>query len=494
MNAPAEALASALDRYRDALPPGEVITFRVDGVDRLGIPILDATYMPDDATHNIYGVGYGASETEALVGAYGELCEDTFHSRAFVALDLEAGTYPELCERFGNDRVIDPMTLALEAGTERVDERNLRWAPVRRLRDDAVCWCPAEFVTSYNTEIPDYPDQLTTAITNGMGAGDTFERALLHALCELLQRDGNADSFRALDQGQVIPTASLPAEVRAIVDELAAKDLHVTTKLARVTCGCASVYAVGRDTYAGEAFPLSVTACGEAADPDIATALRKAVLECASAHTRKIFYHSTFARKGPHAPAGYEAAQRAIIDLDHEEPRALAAMMRWVQMDREAVYAELAGTVFSERSRVDPDELPHFADSSQEGRLQRVLAGYRDEGLEVYYFESSPQGSAGVRTVKAIVPGIEMEFGSYHRLGERGARRLLDRDDELLHRTPGEGRARVVLRPDAEERLGGPLYLDVARLDERVGALYALYREPSAHAAQYAIETGYVPG
>lgn len=485
------ALHAALRLYESALPPGEVTTFRIDGVDRLGVPILDATYIPADASHNIYGVGYGATEDEALVGAYGELCEDTFHSSAFRALALEEGTYPELVERFGTERVIDPVSLVLEAGTDRVDERRLRWAPVTRSRDSATCYCPAEFVTSYNSELPDYPNQLATAITNGMGAGDTLERALLHGLCELLQRDGNADSFRALDQGQVIPYGKLPDEVREIVDELAAKNLHITTKLARVTCGCASVYAVGRDTHDAEAFPLSVTACGEAADPDVATALRKAVLECASAHTRKIFYHSTFERKAPHAPDGYEAAQRAIIDLDHEEPRALRAMMRWLRMSREEVYAELEDTVFSERERVDPATLPRFSDSGQAARLQQVLKGYRAEGIEVYYFDSSPRGEDGVRTVKVIAPGIEMEFGSYHRIGERGARRLLARGDGLIVRESGEGRRRVILRPEAEARLGGPLYLDVATLDERVGTLYPLYREPSAHAAQYAIETGY---
>ena len=492
MLSPTPALRRALGLYRDSLPAGEVYSFRIDGVDRLGIPILDATYVPADGTAYSYGVGYGATELEAEVGAYGELVEDANNLRAFRETTLEEGTYPELCARFGESRVIDPVRMVLEAGTDvgEVDARRLRWAPVTRLRDGLTCYCAAEFVTSYGHQLPDYPQQLTTAITNGMGAGDTLERALLHALCELLQRDGNADSFRALDRGRVIPTELLPPQARELVDELAARDLYVTTKLARVTCGCASVYAVGRDRYDGEDFPLSVTACGEAADPDVATALRKAVLECASAHTRKIFYHSSFARKAPHAPEGYEAQQRRLVHLDKEEPRALRAMARWVRMSREEVYEELADTVFDERERVDPATLPSFADASQEGRLARVLEGIRGEGMEVYTFDSSPGGDSPVRTVKAIVPGIEMEFGSYHRLGERGARRLLERGDALVSREPHEAWARVALRPEQEARLGGPVYLDVASLDARVGALYPLYREPGAHAAQVAIEQG----
>ncbi len=136
--------------------------------------------------------------------------------------------------------------------------------------------------------------------------------------------------------------------------------------------------------------------------------------------------------------------------------------------------------------------MPAFAKTDQAARLERVLEGLRGEGIEeVYYFDSSPAGDAGVRTVKAIVPGIEMEFGSYHRLGERGARRLLERGDDFIGRAPGEGRARVVLRPEAEARLGGAVYLDVTELDRRVGALYPLYREPTAHAAPYAIDTGW---
>ncbi len=295
MKSSPEALQTAITLYRAALPPGEVHTFRIDPIDRLGIPILDATYMPTTAADYTYGVGYGATADEALVGAYGELCEDYFHTEACLVIEFERGTFPAMRERYGADAVIDPMTLALEAGTERVDERHLRWAPVTRLRDGAECWCPAEFVVSYESHVPDYPDQLTTAITNGMGAGDTLERALLHGLCELLQRDGNADSFRALDQGKVIPHEALPAEVAELVDRLAERNFYVTTKLARVTCGCASVYAVGRDAFSGEAFPLSVTACGEAADPDVSR--RRSVRPCSSVPRR------TRARSGTTRPS-----------------------------------------------------------------------------------------------------------------------------------------------------------------------------------------------
>ena len=40
---------------------------------------------------------------------------------------------------------------------------------------------------------------------------------------------------------------------------------------------------------------------------------------------------------------------------------------------------------------------------------------------------------------------------------------------------------------DAEERLGGPAWLDRAAIDRAVGGLLPLYREPGRHAAPVAL-------
>ena len=40
---------------------------------------------------------------------------------------------------------------------------------------------------------------------------------------------------------------------------------------------------------------------------------------------------------------------------------------------------------------------------------------------------------------------------------------------------------RVVLTPDAEERLGGPVWYSYATAERIVGARYPLYREPPRH-------------
>ena len=490
---PARDAAEAIARYRASLPPGGLEEFRIDPVDYLGIPIVCIDHFADDGIVS-NGIGYGATEEAARLGAFGELCEERHTVAGFARLGLEEGSYRELAARHGAEFVIDPLTLVLEAGSAYTPELPLRWAPVERLGDGAPCWVPAEFVACGNGQLGDYPNRLVTAIRNGSGAGDTAERALLHGALELLQRDGNADCFRALDRGWVIGYDTLPGACRALVDELAGKGLHVTCKLARVTCGCVSVYAVG-DDRTDDDFPIGVTATGEGCDPDATRALLKAITECASSHSRKRFNNVPWDISGAVAPPGYRERWRAEIDLDREEPRALRAMTDWLSGSREDLRAKLAANVFSRKRTVDAGTLPRRDDlAGVPAQWAFVRDQLRAEGLTPYVFRAATTGGH-CHVSKLIVPGIEQELGSYHRLGERGVRRLLDRDDvRLISREGGPGRERVLLTAAAEERLGGPVWLEAARLDRLVDPVYALYREPTSHAARYAIDTGYYTG
>ncbi len=481
-------LQRVLSIYRDNLPPGDLQSFRIDPNDRLGVPVVDATFVPDHNPRRYNGVGYGATEVKAQLSAFGELYEYMAIPEAFLQLPIREASYQQMVKQEGIEQVIDPLTLVLPAGSPYTADTPLRWTEVRRLADDAPAWVPSEFVTNSDSDVA-YPTQLTTALTNGDGTGDTREQAVLHGLLELLQRDGNCDSFRALDQGRVIDSAGIAPRTRKLMNHLEDRGLRVIPKLARETCGCVSVYAVGCD-QSDDPFPLSVTACGEAADPDFDQAMHKAVLECASSHSRKLFYHSSFERKGKITPEGYVERNRALINLDEEEARSLRSMVHWLSLSREELYQRLSDTVFAEREVVSSESFPRFASDIIAERLQRVRQGIANEGMDIYYFAALPADSP-VQVTKVVVPGIEMELGSYHRLGARGVRRLLERDDELISRTAGEGKRRVRLTAEQEETLGGQFWLDTQRLDETIDPVYSLYREPSGHAAAYAYETGY---
>jgi ribosomal protein S12 methylthiotransferase accessory factor len=240
------------------------------------------------------------------------------------------------------------------------------------------------------------------------------------------------------------------------------------------------------------------TACGEAASPDRGRALRKALLEFGAARARKCFMHGPLDLIAEVAPTEYLARFRPRHSLAWEESRALQAMLGWLALSREELTAVVADTVLAKRSTKPFSELPTWApatgaDGDVPGKAlcDELARRLGDAGLDVLYVDLSPLNAAeiGVHAVKAIVPGLEVETMSYLRIGERGARKLLDRGGDLVG--PGEpppGCLPVRLTAAAMERLGGPVWLDPAAVDRAVGRLYPLYREPEYHSCQIVLE------
>ena len=141
----------------------------------------------------------------------------------------------------------------------------------------------------------------------------------------------------------------------------------------------------------------------------------------------------------------------------------------------------LADTVYSDRARKPFAELPSTpgADARASGAVarERLEAG----GLEPLYVDLSPPDRA-IAVVKVITPGLEVETMSYHRIGERNARKLIERDHPLIRFGEPSATLRPVrLTPDALDRFGGQPLFDTALADAIVGPLYPLYREPEAH-------------
>ena len=100
---------------------------------------------------------------------------------------------------------MDPISGCLPAGSSYTPEMELEWVEARRHPDGETVLVPVEFVATRGADLGDYKARSCIApITNGLGAGLDPERALAHAVLELLQRDGNGVAFRALDRGIVV--------------------------------------------------------------------------------------------------------------------------------------------------------------------------------------------------------------------------------------------------------------------------------------------------
>ena len=480
-------LPDAALAYLDALPAGEVAAFPLTPLDRTGLPVwVVALFAEDPRLDGImpYGVGYGATDAQAVLGGLGEVAEMVQPTLTLAGAPLHRGSWTDLTRALGEDAVADPLTLGLPAGSPVGRDTPLAWTEARRARDGATVLAPVDLAAYSRRDLPPGYTPFTTVISNGMGAGPDREWATGHGLLELLQRDGNGLVFRALDQGVALDLpGDLPAAVRAVLDAYAAAGVHVLPKFATDAFGLANVYCVGWDEAGREpAAPIMLTACGEACHPDRDAALQKALTEFAASRVRKAFAHGPAALAAHVAPPGYvERFLRASgSNAKTGEGRAFEAMRDWTGRSAAELKAWLAPNMHSARTHKPFADLPTAPAPDGHTRAAVALERVHAAGIEVLYCDYAPPGG-GFACGKVIAPGLEVETMSYHRIGERNAAALIARDHPLIRFGEPTGTLRPVrLTPEAQARLGSPLF-DTALADAIVGPLYPLYREPEAH-------------
>lgn len=388
-----------------------------------------ASFIGEDGFLND-GFGYGADEAEAIVGALGEISETAHVDRALAACRTECASPREMVRVWGADAVLDPLTLCLPAGSDADADTPLLWVPVRRHGAGTQGWAPMEcvaFAPSQWTARAAEPGNgearmLFRPITCGLGAGTSLAQALSHGVLELLQRDGNCTSFRAMDRGvRILLDDIADAGLAELLDRLRRVGVEPMAKLASTEFGLVNLYVIGRSAEDG--LPIVQTACGEAVHANAERALRKALLEFAAARSRKSFMHGPLEPIHRIAPEGYLEAYTAAFDTAGEEPRALSEVRRWLALDPRELVESLSDTVFAEREQVALSALPSAADPAvraPDDRLADIAGRLDSAGIGIWYFDASPS-TGGPRVVKAIAPGLEGETMSYARIGARGA-------------------------------------------------------------------------
>ena len=493
-------LPAAIEAYRRALPPGQLMEFSLTPLDRLGIPVCALTFLPSaDAPAMVWqlceGIGYGATEDEARVGAYGELTEEVSSSVALTRMERFTGSYNEMVKQRGARSVVDPVTLCLEAGSPYTPDILLEWVEARRFPSHERVMIPSEFVACSGMDAPPRPGiaRLVTPVTNGHGAGTNPEMAQVHGLLELLQRDGNSVQYRALARATAVDLRTITDPIaRELLDRYDRAGIEMCVKVAATDFGFTNLYAVGhdRDPSAG-GLPVMAAACGEAVHPVPEVALRKALLEFASSRARLALFHGPLERVRTVAPEGYLETYQSILNPADEEPRGLEGMRRWLGFSPDEMRQVLA-PVFAADEEVSfktfpsPPEAEKLA-SDKTTLLRHTVTQLTNAGMDVLVADLSTPGS-GVCAVKMIVPGLEVETMSYHRVGERHVARLLARTPVLggvVDPPPGDSLEPLTL--PARGRLGGDAWLDGPALDAVMRDLYVLYREPSRHVTRMAM-------
>lgn len=481
------SLADVINHYRSILSRfGRVVDFDISGLDRLGIPVTSCSLAVDGRFRH-HGNGYGATPEAAQVSGLGELAEGVVSAAGLAERHAagRAGSYAEMVAAEGRDRVADPRTLGLPAGSPYDAAMPLIWLPVTRQATGESVWLPEDFVAGEPGETRG-PDRLITPITNGLGAGLDDDRAVTHGVLEVLQRHTNGLRFRALDRrSPVISPDTLPAPVRALMGRLAEHGLRPVLKHAATTLGVTSTYAMGIDP--APAAGIRVTAGGEAAHPSAEAGLTKALLEYANSRCRKAFCFGDRSAARAVAPAAYWENLGAT---GRGEPRVYEAMAAWADLPPETLRARTAPD--ESRTVAYADIAGPAAPDGMAGLRAHLLAALAGGEIDHDVLVARTEVE-GVVAAKVVVTGLEVETLSYGRIGELGVREALAGDLDLVRVQPrpsGTHTARVILTPEAEERLGGPAWYSYAVADRIVGPLYPLYREPPRHSVEVGVSAG----
>ena len=487
---------NAIAKYRAALPAGALNEFALSGADRLGIHCHSVIFYPDNGPHK-GGVGYGLALDAATCGAYGELTEDFWAHQALEAWPRVRASFSEMQAQKRD--AIDPLDLCLEAGSLYDEHIELDWVEIERLGGGKT-WVPVEFVACGWSDLSEIGNPalgetrrgfLVTPITNGLGAGTSRAMAIVHGLLELLQRDGNGLSIRALATTDALDLSTIhDPTARELLDTFEREGVDVVVKLASTDRDIPGFYVSGIDRIASENGASGVMALGggEACHPVAAVALRKALSEFAAARARVAFFHGPLALAESVAPAGYLDEFRDNFAPENEEPRALESLSAWAKLSLEEVRAQMA-PVHRVEKWIDFADVPTQPESLNDDKLALlnfVVEKLRADDLEVLVADFSPPGDE-VFSVKVIVPGLEVETLSYGRIGRRNVERLIE-----IARAGGPilagigvlmpGALPVLLSVEAQAKLGGAAWFDADEAAKIVGPLYSIYRETGRHA------------
>ncbi len=493
---------SPAEIYAAHLPHGRLMTFDLTPLDRLNVPVSCITLLKADGTAS-NGIGYGLNDESAQIGAFGELSEELWSSRLARQLDSEKGSYREMVERHGQDRVIDPASLCLEAGCPYTVDLSLEWMAAKRYSTGEPVYIPAEFVTCFASDYHFlFPNRqpLITPVRNGSGAGNNFDQAFGHALLELLQRDGNSVCYRALARGSALDLETVTDPIsRALIAKYQAAGIELRVKLASTDFGFANIYVVGADLDPDKVIlPVMGFACGEAVHPCKEMALRKALLEFAASRARLAFFHGP--RKSVAGVATPEYMEHFFwnFSLAGEDERSVSSMSQWFGAPATEVRKALTQILDVDRCIpfADlPSQMPLSEAEIRQQVVSIVVSALTKAGFDLLFVDLSPKSTGDVHVVKAVVPGLEVETMSYGRIGFRNVSRLLsdpppiERGQKLV----GLGPARTGVKPvhltaTDRQQLGDDAWFDLDLSRESVGNLYSLYREPSAHVCSRLLE------
>ncbi len=344
----------------------------ITGLDDVGIPVAQAV-RPNSRSLSV-SQGKGLTIAAAKASALMESVETYLAER--IDRPVLIASYEDLVER---RPVVDPAALPRLAGSKFQPGLKIAWIDGHNLFDQAAIWVPYEMVhTDWSVPLAQ-GSGCFPATSNGLASGNTGDEALVHAIAEVIERDGVAlwhaldesgQAARRVDPGTVDDQACqwlLDRFDRAGID-VAIWDL--TTELAVPTF---RVHTLDR----GDGFRSAQPAGGSGCHPDPAVALSRALTEAAQSRVTYI------------SGARDDAGRAAYLDRRDEATK--AAARRYFRQPLSRSFRDVAG---------------HAAESV-DADLEWLLTRLEASGVRQVIALDLSQPRFPVSAVRVIIPGLE---------------------------------------------------------------------------------------
>lgn len=262
---------------------------RCDLIDKTGFPVYraDIKSRHEGSKVHMQGCFWGKGFT-ADVARSAALAEATERLIASVFPDtpLIRASYDDLKEcaldpasTFPSHRELLPANRTLVYSPDRM----IQWIKGYSYTTGKEIYLPAAYVFL----CPPSTDGLISATSNGLACGQDYPATILHAMCELVERDAMMVVMRnRLVMSDIDPVSFNPAIIKGMLK----KGLHVSFKDITTDIGIPTVVAIIRDIR-GE-FPEYTY--GFAACPAAKTACEHALMEAAQSRVVELFYASKY--------------------------------------------------------------------------------------------------------------------------------------------------------------------------------------------------------
>ncbi len=370
------AAAETLDRITPFLASFGVTRLAdVTGLDHVGIPVVQAV-RPNSRSLSV-SQGKGATVAAARVSAAMEAIE--FHRAENMTPVVHLASLVELRGR--GAPLVPVELLARREGSRFNEDLRIPWIPARGLISGREKLVPLEMVDMDMTVPRPYTTGCFYGGSNGLASGNCPEEAVLHGLCEVIERDANAlwwhrpqeypDPTR-LD----LETVDDP-ELVALVERFADSGVGLYVWNMTSDLGVAAFAATAIDGAMGVFRKVPVVG-GHGCHPDRHIALRRAVTEVAQARLTAIC-------------ASRDDISRASMEKG-TDGAAVTGLRRHLE---------------NEPRPVDFTAVPSCVNSLVEEDLALVLGAITEAGLPEPVMVDLTDPEIPIPVVKVIAPGLE---------------------------------------------------------------------------------------